>query len=217
MKPDCILFDLDGTLLDTHDLILDSMRYATREVLGCTVPDDELMAKVGTPLHSQMVEISTAHGMPERADELTSVYRAYNEAIHDEWVRTFDGIHELLTTLQATGIRMGVVTSKRHELALQGLRVCGIDGFFELMVGPDDWPDAKPHPGGIIRAMELLGVAPEQTWYVGDSPFDIQAGNSAGCFTVAALWGMFPRDVLAAQNPAELCEAPADMQALLSC
>ena len=244
MKLACILFDLDGTLLDTHDLILESMQYATREVLACIVPDDELMALVGQPLDLQMQLLARDYGKPERAAELSSVYRAYNEAIHDERVRTFRGIPELLAALRDVGVRMGVVTSKRHALAVQGLRVTGIDGYFELVIGPDDWPEAKPHPGGIVRAMQLLGVLPDRMgeqaasgvsphatldesaastgdygdvcWYVGDSPFDLQAGNGAGCFTVAALWGMFPRDVLAAQSPDALCETPASVLTLLS-
>ena len=237
-RPHCILFDLDGTLLDTHDLILESMQYATREVLKCTVPDDELMAMVGQPLDTQMQALAHAYGHPNLmitseavrsgrakglpkydeaalAAELSRVYRGYNEAIHDERVRTFDGIPEALAALRAAGARLGVVTSKRHELAVRGLKCCGIDDCFQLVLGPDDWPDAKPHPGGVIRAMALMGAVPSQTWYVGDSPFDMQAGNGAGCFTVAALWGMFPRDVLAAQAPDAFCESPADLAALI--
>ena len=161
-----ILFDLDGTLLDTHDMILESMQYTINEVDGQNQNDEKLMAGVGTPLLDQMLHFTEALGM-----------------------------------LSQAGCRMGVVTSKRHWLAQRGLEICGLDSFFEFLVGSDDWPEHKPAPGPILHGCELLGIAPAQCTYIGDSPFDIQAANAAGCQSVTALWGMFTEEELAACKP----------------
>ena len=194
-----ILFDLDGTLLDTHDMILESMRYTINEVDGQNQNDGELMAGVGTPLLDQMLHFTA--GNKTRAEELVNIYRAYNDAIHDENIHAFPSTREALELLAGAGCRMGVVTSKRHWLAQRGLEICELDSFFEFLVGSDDWPEHKPAPGPILHGCELLGIAPAQCTYIGDSPFDIQAANAAGCQSVAALWGMFTEEELAACKP----------------
>lgn len=194
-----ILFDLDGTLLDTHDMILESMQYTINEVDGQNQNDEKLMAGVGTPLLDQMRHFTA--GNKTRAEELVNIYRAYNDAIHDENIHAFPGTKEALGMLAQAGCRMGVVTSKRHWLAQRGLEICGLDSFFEFLVGSDDWPEHKPAPGPILHGCELLGIAPAQCTYIGDSPFDIQAANAAGCQSVTALWGMFTEEELAACKP----------------
>lgn len=198
-----ILFDLDGTLLDTYDMILVSMRYTINEVEGKDCSDEELMARVGTPLLDQMLHF--AAGDKARAEELVDIYRAYNDAIHDENIHAFPGTKEALEALAKAGCRMGVVTSKRHWLAERGLRLCELDSFFEFLIGSDDWPEYKPAPGPILHGCELLGIKPDQCTYIGDSPFDIQAANAAGCRSVAALWGMFSPEELAACHPDMTC------------
>ena len=163
-----ILFDLDGTLLDTHDMILESMQYTINEVDGQNQNDEKLMAGVGTPLLDQMLHFTA--GNKTRAEELVNIYRAYNDAIHDENIHAFPGTKEALGMLAQAGCRMGVVTSKRHWLAQRGLEICGLDSFFEFLVGSDDWPEHKPAPGPILHGCELLGIAPVQCIYIGDSP-----------------------------------------------
>ncbi len=204
-----ILFDNDGTLVDTYDLILSSMCHATKAVLRSELPEAELMAKVGIPLYDQMLLL--AEGDPALAQELTDVYRAHNHAHHDQVVCVFPGVAEGLVRLQEAGIRLGVVTAKRHALAQRGLEVAGVWSFFDCLVGPDDCPRAKPDPDPILFGAELLGVPAQDCWYVGDSPFDMQAGNAAGCTTVAALWGMFAPDVLVAESPDLACATFSDM------
>lgn len=197
-----VLFDLDGTLLDTHDLLLETFRYATRKVLGERIPDGRLMAKVGQPLVTQMWDFTddeAAH------DELVEVYREYNAAIHDDMVRLFPGTREALAALREAGFPLGVVTSKRHEVALHGLGCFGLADLFEFVIGSDDWPTHKPDPGPVAHGCDLMGKQPPNCLYVGDSPFDLQAGNGAGCQTAAALWGMFPADELRAQQPDFVC------------
>lgn len=207
-----LLFDLDGTLIDTYAVILASMRYTINEFAGKELGDTQLMSLVGTPLRDQMARFVSE----ERADELCAVYREHNDRIHDAAVSAFDGIPAALAALREAGCRMGIVTSKRHHMAVRGLEVCGIDGFFDVVVGSDDWPEHKPKPGSVIHGAQLMGEDPSQCLYIGDSPFDIQAGNAAGCTTVAATWGMFPEGQLRQERPALICSSPAELPALLS-
>ncbi|MEY8461064.1 HAD-IA family hydrolase [Eggerthellaceae bacterium 24-137] len=204
-----VLFDEDGTLIDTYDIILASMRYTINDVLGRDLPDEALMAGVGTPLYDQM--LSFAEGDEALAEHLLSTYREHNVAVHDASVRAFPDTRAALERLRGAGVPMGVVTSKRHALAQRGLDMSGIAEFFDVLIAPDDWPEHKPAPGPILRACELMGLDASRCLYVGDSPFDMQAGNAAGCTTVAALWGMFPREALAAENSTMACDSLSEM------
>ncbi len=206
---DGVLFDNDGTLVDTRELLLLSFRHATREVLGTQLADDEYLASVGTPLADQMLGL--AEGDQAVADQLIEVYRTFNHRVHDEMVGLFPGIKELLELLAQHDVKMGVVTSKKHALCEHGLSILGVNSYFDVLIGADDWPEHKPQPGPVSRGCELLGVEPVRCAYVGDSPFDLQAGNGAGTVTVAALWGMFSPDALAPFSPTFTCAAPTDL------
>ncbi len=204
-----VLFDLDGTLINTYQLIVASFRHATKQVLGHTLPDEQLMAKVGQPLTVQMWDFTTSQ---ETHDELLEVYRTHNHAVHDKMVSSFPGISNALRELQNQNIALGVVTSKLHALAKRGLECTGLLPFMQVIVSPDTYPNAyKPAPGPVLHGCEMLGVEPQQCWYVGDSPFDIEAGNAAGCRTAAVLWGMFSEHDLRAQNPTVVCKTPENL------
>ena len=208
----CLLWDLDGTLQDSYGLILSSFRYATKRVLGRVIPDEELMAKVGQPLGTQMWDFTDD---PEVHHQLTTIYRQHNHWVHDSALREFPGMREACAALKAAGYVMGVVTSKRHELAQRGLEVVGLASYFDFLVGSDDCAEHKPAPGPVLAGCERAGFAPEECMYVGDSPFDMASANAAGTVSVAALWGMFPRDVMEAEHPDYLCEDVSDLVALL--
>ena len=199
-----ILFDNDGTLVDTHDLILASMRHGTREVLGRVIPDDRLMAKVGIPLADQMLDFTDSL---EQRDELLRGYREFNHAHHDDAVKLFPGVLDGISTLHAAGFKLGVVTSKMHWLAQRGLEITGAWEHLEGLIGPDDCPESKPDPGPILAGARMLGLAPEECIYLGDAPFDIHAGNAAGCTSAAALWGMFDRADLEPEQPDWWCDS----------
>lgn len=200
-----VLYDNDGTLVDTHDLILASMRHTTKQVLGRGFPDETLMKGVGTPLSSQMLEF--AEGDEALAEEMLRVYREHNHAHHDDEISLFPGVECGLRRLREAGFGQGVVTAKLHALAQHGLEIVGVWDSLDCLVGPDDCPKAKPDPEPIVMAAGLLGCAPEECVYLGDSPYDMQAGIAAGCVTVAALWGMFTEELLKSYAPANACES----------
>lgn len=199
---DTVLFDNDGTLVDTYDLILESFHHAVRNVLGHDIADEKLMAKVGQPLATQMWDFTDD---PAVHEELLLTYREFNHRIHDDRVSLFPGVREGLERLREEGFKMGVVTSKMSPLARRGLEVLEVAEFFDCLVGADSCSKHKPDPDPILMGCNLLGATPESCVYVGDSPYDLQASNAAGTLSVAALWGMFDEDALCAKNPCLAC------------
>ncbi len=197
-----VLFDLDGTLIDTLELIKASMRYATETVLGTALPDDVLMHNVGVPLIVQMREFDEA-----RADELLAVYREHNARVHDIMVKEYPGVEETLQALMAAGKRLGIVTSKAREVAFRGLDRFDLARYFDAVVSFDDVPVHKPDPHPVMFAAEQMGVDPALCAYVGDSPHDMSAALAAGCIAIAALWGVSARERVLEPGPEYAAES----------
>jgi pyrophosphatase PpaX len=197
------LFDFDGTLVDTTELIYQSMRHATGEVLGREIPRQVLLANVGQPLPRQM-EIIDA----ERAEALLESYRLHNEEQHDTLIAEFPGVEESLERLRAAGVRVAVVTSKRRfsvNMALDNFP--GLGEVVDRFVTMEDTTEHKPHPEPLLKGLEFLGdVPPEEAAYVGDSPFDVAAARAAGITSVAVSWGAFSEDTLREAEPDHLVE-----------
>ena len=179
-----VLFDLDGTVIDSGAIILASMRYAAETVVGGQYSDVELMKAVGGPgLEAQMVALD-----PARVDELVRVYREHNEPLH-ETLECCAGMDEVLATLKNEGRRLGIVTAKRRLTVDLAFARLPIEHFFEVVVGGDETDRHKPDPAPLLLALERLGVAAEDAAYVGDSPFDVQAAKAAGLYAVGVSWG----------------------------
>jgi pyrophosphatase PpaX len=194
-----VLFDLDGTLIDSGEIILSSFRHATKTVLEQEIPDEVLAAAVGgSNIHDQMRAFDE-----ERAEELVRVYREHNEPLHDDLV-AFEGIERLLERLKTEGRRLGIVTAKRRRTVDLAFSILPLERFFDTVVTSDQTEHHKPHPEPVLTALERLGAKPEEAAFVGDSPFDMGAGKAAGVFTVAVSWGKI--------HPAErLLETGADV------
>ena len=196
------LFDFDGTLVDTTEMIFQSMRHATSSVLGREdFTREELLANVGQPLPRQM-EILDA----EKAELLLEAYRAHHEEHHDTLIAEFPGVDEALNRLRTAGVRIVVVTSKRRrsvEMALE--KFPGLDLVVDLFVTMEDTTEHKPHPEPLLKGLELAGGVPkDKAVYVGDSPFDVQAAKAAGLRSVAVSWGAFSEDTLRKAEPDHL-------------
>ena len=196
-----VLFDFDGTLVDTTEMIHQSMRHATSSVLGRDdIPREALLANVGRPLPRQM-ELLDA----EKAELLLEAYRSHHEQHHDALISEFPGVEESLSRLQAAGIKAAVVTSKRRpsvEMALKNYP--GLRSVVDRFVTLEDTDEHKPHPEPLLRGLELLGVPKERAAYVGDSPFDVEAAKAADLTSVAVSWGAFSEDRLREAEPDHL-------------
>jgi len=206
-----VLFDLDGTVVDSGAIILASMRHATREVLGRDYTDDELMQAVGGPgLEAQMQALA-----PEQAERLVDVYRAHNEPLHDE-LEACAGMEDALVRLREEGRRLGVVTAKRRSTVELAFARVPLGHLFETVVGGDETERHKPDPQPLLLAAERLGVDPAATAYVGDSPFDIRAAKAAGMHSIAVTWGrIHSRERLEAEEPDAIVDTAEELLAAL--
>ena len=207
-----VLFDLDGTLIDSIRLILDSYHH-TLAVHGLAPMDDaHWLAGLGTPLRVQFRHWA---GDPERLEAMIATYREYNLAHHDTMVAAYPGAVEMVRAIRAAGYRTGLVTSKNRPGALRGLRRVGLEDTMELVIGPDEVTNPKPHPEPILMALGALGEPARATIYVGDSVHDMESGRAAGVWTAAVLWGPFGREDLARTEPDHWLERPGDLLELL--
>ena len=187
MRFPVVLFDLDGTVIDSGAIILASMRHAAREVLGAEVPDEELMAAVGGPgLEEQMHALA-----PDRVAELVDVYRAHNEPLHEELV-CCAGMDDVLVRLKDEGRRLGIVTAKRRQTVDLAFARIPIEHLFETVVGGDETARHKPDPEPLLLALDRMGAQAGEAAYVGDAPFDIKAAKAAGLFSDRSHLGRHP-------------------------
>jgi pyrophosphatase PpaX len=195
-----VLFDLDGTLADTIELILRSFRHTMRTHLGEVPPDERFLEIIGIPLPTQLRGFARDEG---EAELMRLTYVAYQREVHDEMVAPFPNAALVLSDLRRSGTRLAVVTSNDTRVARRTLEVCGLWGSVDAVVCADEVAEPKPHPESVHKALELLGLGGrvEETLFVGDSPFDLRAGRAAGTYTAAAVWGAFSRDALAVEKP----------------
>jgi len=212
MRFPVVLFDLDGTLIDSGPIILGSMQHAVRTVLGREVPREELGLTIGGQgIVAQMQAIDAEH-----ADELLEAYKEHNDGLHDT-LEAFDELLALLPGLRAEGRRLGIVTAKRHRtvaLALERFPVLRED--FDIIVAHEDTERHKPDPEPVLHAIDRLGSTPREAAYIGDSPFDIQAAKSAGAFAIAVAWGgIHPDERLLAEDPDAFVSSPEELLRVL--
>jgi pyrophosphatase PpaX len=205
------LFDLDGTLIDSVRLILDSYHHTLAAHGLPPRSDEEWLRGVGTPLTVQLAEWRD-HGM---LDALIATYREYNLANHDRMVTVYPGIVAAVEAIRRAGRATGLVTSKNRTGALRGLALAKLESMMDVLVCADEVTNPKPHPEPVEKAVALLGTDPATTVYVGDSIHDMVSGRAAGVQTAAALWGPFGREHLAGATPDFWLETPADLVALL--
>ncbi len=206
------LFDLDGTLIDSGPIILESMAHAVRTVTGRELAYEELAATVGGQgLVTQMEALD-----PDRVDELIEAYRVHNDPLHDT-LEAFEGIAELLQELRSRGRRLGIVTAKRHRtVGLAFERLPWLRKQFDVVIGFEDTDRHKPDPDPVLAALEQLRVEPSQGAYVGDSPFDIQSAKAAGVYSVAVAWGGIHSDeLLLEQSPDAFVRSPDELLGVL--
>jgi pyrophosphatase PpaX len=211
-RPLAVLFDLDGTLLDSIELILNSAQHAFRDREGHVPSDAEWLTGVGIPLATMFKRYARDAA---DVDALIAKYREYQLANHDRLVRCYHLVVETVGQLRRAGHPLAIVTSKTGWLAQRGLDTVGLGSHFDVIIGCDSCEKHKPDPQPVHVALERLGYEPTEAVFVGDSIYDMQAGNAAGVITIAALWGPFTREDLVASEPAHYLERIADLPHLL--
>ena len=207
-----VLFDLDGTLIDSIRLILDSYHHTLAAHGIPPRTDDHWLRGVGTPLSVQFAEWRDDVG---KLEAMVATYREYNLAHHDRMVTVYPGVVTALGAIRAAGRRTGLVTSKNRQGALRGLTLVRLEAMMDVLVCADEVTNPKPHPEPVEKAVALLGADPGTTVYVGDSIHDMVSGRAAGVRTAAALWGPFGREHLELAAPDYWLDTPADLVTLL--
>lgn len=194
MKINTVLFDLDGTLIDTNDLIIASFKHTFQHFF----PEKEfdIYPYIGEPLIDTFRRIDE-----QRARDMFDMYRKHNTENHNFLIKEFDGVYETVAELKRQGVRIAVVTNKVREAAFKGLELTRLDKFFDVVVAVDDVKRAKPNAEPIMKALDELQADPETTLMVGDSQFDIQAGKNAGTYTAGVAWSLKGREFIENLQP----------------
>jgi pyrophosphatase PpaX len=205
------LFDLDGTLLDSIDLILESFHHTSRVHLGGELPDEYWLAGVGTPLRTALSKVASSE---EELDAMFETYRAFNLEHHDEMAKPYPGVVEMVRELHREGAKLALVTSKLSTGASRGLRLLELEEELVVRVCADDVVNGKPHPEPVLKALAALDASPREAMFIGDSDHDIEAGRAAGVQTVAVTWGPFAREKLEAASPSHWIDSPGEVFAL---
>lgn len=204
-----LLFDLDGTLLDTNELILQSFQHTMRTHYNRDADLALATAYFGKPLRDALQEMG-----PDRVEELLRTYREFNLLHHDELAKVFGGVVETIQELYAQGLRMAIVTSKTRNTAIRGLKLFAMDKYFPVVIGHEDCQRHKPYPEPVRCALDKLGLPAADCLMVGDSPFDLASARSAGVKTAAVRWTAVPWELLLAEKPDYILETMGDLLAV---
>lgn len=205
-----VLFDLDGTLIDTNELIISSFLHT----LGNYYPDrfkrEDVIPFLGPTLKETFESIDA-----EKVDEMIAVYRKFNLSQHDLLVKEFDGVFQTIQQLKEAGFKIGIVTTKVLMVVEKGLKLTKLDSFFDVIVALDHVEKPKPDPEPILKAMELLGSKPEETIMVGDNSHDILGGKNAGTKTAGVAWSVKGKEFLLGFNPDYILDNMTDLLDIL--
>ena len=205
-----LLFDLDGTLIDTNELIIQSYLHTLEQYFPGKYTREDVLPFMGPPLHEVFYELN-----PEKAEEMVSVYRAFNKAKHDELVTEFPGVHETVQILHDHNFKLGIVSTKKRDMVLKGLKFMNLDPYFPTVVTVDDVTNPKPHPEPIQKAMAELQSEPEETIMIGDNYHDIVGGKNAGTITCGVSWSLKGSEFLQKYEPDYMLEEMTDLLAIV--
>jgi pyrophosphatase PpaX len=208
-----VLFDLDGTLIDTNELIITTYLHTFEKYYPSKYKREDVLPFLGPTLNEAFGGINPIN--PDQVEEMILEYRAYNIANHDELVKEFAGVLETVQTLKERGYKLGVVTTKRLDMTLKGLHLMNLAQFFEVIVAVDHVENVKPDPEPIFKALDQLDSTPGETIMVGDNFHDILAGKNAGTATAGVAWSIKGREYVAKYKPDYMLENMADLLTIL--
>lgn len=201
-----LLFDLDGTLLNTNELIIASFTDTLNHYCPGQFKREDIIPFLGPTLIDTFTSID-----PERADEMVAHYREHNWRNHDLLVTQFDGVFETVQTLKRSGYKLAIVTTKKRNVVEKGLRLSKLDQFFEVVVTLDDVENAKPDPEPLLKALKQVDSIPEEAIMIGDNSHDILGGKNAGTKTAGVAWSLKGREFLDTFKPDYMLENMSDL------
>lgn len=210
-KIDTVLFDLDGTILDTNELIITSFLESLKGIVPENFSREAIIPSMGEPLTDQLRKFSGY----EDVTELVNAYREVNLRLHDEYVTLFEHVQEVMKRMHEQGIKIGVVTTKMRLTTERGLAFTGIAQYVDAIVTIDDVTHPKPHPEPVSRAIELLDTTPEATLMVGDSIVDMQSARAAGAVAVGVSWSLKGAQILRNAGANHIIDDMLDLYALV--
>ncbi|MBO7748195.1 pyrophosphatase PpaX [Paenibacillus sp. MWE-103] len=208
-----VLFDLDGTIMDTNELIIQSFLFALKDIVPPDFTREHIIPSMGLPLSTQLQLFSGR----EQVEDLVLAYREVNLRLHDEYVKAFPSVNEAFLKLREAGIKIGIVTTKIRLTTERGLRYVGLYEYVEpgAIVTIEDVTRPKPDPEPVRRALDIIGTKPEETLMVGDSVVDIQAAEAAGVGSVGVAWSLKGERVLRECGARHILRDMRDLYALV--
>ncbi|MGN7941117.1 pyrophosphatase PpaX [Virgibacillus sp. 6R] len=210
MKINTLLFDLDGTLINTNELIIESFLHTLNKYYPEKYKREDVFPFIGPTLYETFESIN-----PEKKEEMVEVYRKFNHEQHDKLVTEFETVFETIQTLKEKGFKLGIVTTKIRTTVNMGLKLTKLDQFFDVVVTLDDVEHAKPNPEPIFKALEQLDAKPEEAIMVGDNHHDIGAGKNAGTKTAGVAWSIKGRDYIESFQPDYVLDKMSDLLAIV--
>lgn len=205
-----LLFDLDGTLIDTNELIIQSFLHTLEKYYPDKYKREDVIHFMGPPLEETFSKVD-----PDRMELLRQTYMDFNKTHHDHYVKEFAGVYETIETLKNAGYKLGVVTTKRNEVVQMGLRLTGLAPFFEKVITFNDVTKVKPDPEGVNMALAFFDSTPDETIMVGDNFHDIEAGKNAGTKTAGVAWSLKGKEFLQRLEPDYMLETMGDLLHIL--
>lgn len=202
-----ILFDLDGTLVNTNQLIFNSFQQAFKELLKDRVlSNEEIIDCIGPTL-----EQTGEKYYPQDPSSFVKCYRHYYQINHDEMIEIFPGIIQMLESLKQLELRLVIVTSKKRDMTIKALQYLKIYDYFDLIISSDDINSPKPHPEPIETVMKYYGLTQDECLMVGDNSHDIECAHAAGVKSVAVGWAMRGADYLKKYHPTYIIDEANDL------
>jgi pyrophosphatase PpaX len=205
-----VLFDLDGTLIDTNELIIASFLHTLEYYYPKQYQREDVLPFMGPSLKETFSRLDEA-----KTDEMITTYRTYNRTHHDSLVTEFPTVMETIKELKEKGYKLGIVSTKLSDGVLKGLKLTKLDSYFDVIVALDHVEKEKPDPEPILKALEQLKSKPEEAIMVGDNYHDILAGKNAGTLTAGVAWTIKGRDYLAGYGPDYMLEEMSDLLTIL--
>ncbi|MDF1509676.1 MULTISPECIES: pyrophosphatase PpaX [Bacillaceae] len=205
-----LLFDLDGTLIDTNELIIQSFLHTLEQYYPGAYKREDVLPFMGPTLTETFAAMNA-----DKVEEMTNVYRTFNIAHHDDLVTEFEGVRETVAVLKEKGFKLGIVTTKRLTVVEKGLRLTKLESYFDVVVALDHVTKAKPDPEPIVKALAQLDSTPEEAMMIGDNFHDIVGGKNAGTKTAGVAWSLKGKAFLEQYDPDYMLEHMSDLLEIL--